>query len=523
MAYLITHIAICLVFAQLMGLLLGWLLWGYVARQRGKELQTLRESLADAQLMAPRLQNGDAPEPARSLSEASALPESPSPGQIPQQAQTSLAKLPDDDIPTEAEALKARIQQLEQQIKELEGFRHRLPALQIELNDALAGRKATEGRFQQARADFELRAANLQAQIEDLERQRDEFERLYRAKDKELEAARAQALELQNAQQPRPADPQPGVASASALELADWQSRHQKVWQERNALAAELESYKQRDLDRPDHTTRIAELQAALQSKESGLQEQIARIESLLWRVAELEPFEAATLKLEEDVRRQASEIAGHLAMHADNAEHIAELLKRNAELEAAQQAADELHKELASKDEQIAAHLQFQTSQLKLIQDLQAQISRLEDVIQRAASLQKLLADRDAEIRALLSAHSDTRLEMQNWQSQAARLPQLEAILSQRDVELQRLQEANYDKDGQLMFLQERLNALSGRLAAQQQRLLQLEPLATQEDAARNQLQALEERHQADITRVKVNSAQRLRRLRQSIAAFRV
>jgi len=692
MAYLVSHIAICLIFAQLLGLLLGWLLWGYAARQRGKEVQTLRERLADMHFMSarvaaspePRLALQDAPDslsnalqtafsgaemPARQAVRRAFFEDSPGEEDEPvrpilsEPLLASAASVPSFAPPSsftpvpmapdlEAEVREAKIQHLQQQLRELEGVRDRLPLLQADLSDAIAGRRSAEARFQEAKNDFEVRSSGLLSQIRDFEsaasewdRQRADFERERLGRQKELDAVKATLRDLQNSQRPQTADtPDP--------ELAELRDRCQRLLKEREALSAELAFWKQSRQATPASqgtSARQAELEEALRGRDAQLSEQAARLESLLWRVAELEPFAAEAPQKEEILRRQEAEIAGHMAMHAENSSQLRLLQNQVEELQATTIPADELKKIMAEhqsamqglmldhqqrvseleqavsmKEEEIAEHVAVRYEQAGTLNDLRERVAELEAAAERArvleqalgdresehrAALQDLLrdreeqlnlvrsdlqethaaaletagqrireleqaladgqsehreqltslrddllrshmesldiatqrmkaleqslSDRDIEIRALLSVHSDMQRELQALRDEAegrrgemtdskARLAELETVLSRQTAELKQQKELNSDKDGQLTFLNERLGSVSSRLAAHQQRLLQLEPLAARAPEMEQKLKTLETKHQADLTRLKVNSAQRIRRFRQSLNTFK-
>jgi DNA repair ATPase RecN len=295
------------------------------------------------------------------------------------------------------------------------------------------------------------------------------------------------------------------------------------------------------------------------------LAEQAARVESLLWRVAELEPFAAEAPEKEETLRRQEEEIAGHMAMHAENGERIRSLQNHVIELQATtvptehfdriigehqdeirrqaqehQQRIGELQQMLAIKDDEIAQHVAVRYSQAGMVSSLEARVTELEGATERVIALEKLLSERDSEIKELLAAHSELQTEMQSWRTHALELepvaertPKLEATIREQAAELQRLRDAIGDKDGQLTFLQERLSAISSRLMAHQHRLQQVEPLAARtpelekqleerERSARESIKSLEEQHYLELTRLKVNSAQRIRRFRQSLNGFK-
>jgi chromosome segregation ATPase len=592
MGYLITHIAICLSFTMLLGLLLGWLLWGFAARQRGKEVQMLRERLADTHLITNRL----------TLAQESriALPDMPEAvptavrgsfidNELPARPTTRRVFFEEDDVEDldarpvtfsapvfidpppiapdlEAQVKDAKIQHLQQQLRELEGFRDRLPLLQADLSDTIAARRAAEAKFQEAKNDFEVRSSSLLSQIRDFEtaaaewdKHRDQFEADKLAHEKELSSVHATLRDLQNSQRPQTVDAPP---SASAVELADLRERYQKAAREREALAAELEFWKTGKGAKPEDTGRISELEESVRAKDEQLAQQAARVESLLWRVAELEPFAAEAPEKEEGLRRQESEIAGHMAMHSENAERIRSLQAHIAELQAATIPSTELKRIVAEhqtelksltethsrqlaelkqavsmKDDEISEHVSARYDQINLLNSLQARIVELEAATQKMKALEQQLTERDTEVRALLAAHSDAQkrvdaalAEGETWKTRAAELeplankaPDLESALLEHAAQLQQLKDQNSDKDGQLTFLQERLSAVSSLLATQHQQLTQLDQTLTErEQAAHQQIKALEDHHTTELTRLKVNSAQRLRRLRQSITTFK-
>jgi chromosome segregation ATPase len=611
MAYLVSHIAICLIFAQLLGLLLGWLLWGYSSRQRGKEVQTLRERLADMHFMSGAARMTAAPELRLALPDGpdafslSDLPERPvarraffeeddsAPPAAPLSSSASLpapVTAPPPIAPDlEAEVRESKIQHLQQQVRELEGFRDRLPLLQADLSDAIAGRRSAEARFQEAKNDFEVRSSSLLSQIRDFEsaatewdRLRDEFEREKLAQQKELAAVKSTLRDLQNSQRPQTVDN--ALPAASLTELADLRERYQRVIREREALSAEVAILRQSSYPVPGGSAREADLEEALRSRDSQLSEQAARLESLLWRVAELEPFAAEAPQREEILRRQESEIAGHMAMHAENAARLEALQNQLEELQATtipaaqlqtiiaehQTQVGDLQRLLSLKDDEITEHVSARQTQLTQLQELQARVRELEDATeqvqalkqslleredqhqatargilqdheqrlnemrsefqqteqaraeaaaQQLQALEQSLADRNLEIRALLSAHAETHRELEAARNQAR---SLQGELEAKHAEADRLRDLHKDQEGQLTVLHERLGDLSSRLSAHQQRLLQLEPLAARTPEVEQQLKDLETKHHSEVTRLKVNSAQRIRRFRQGIHTFK-
>jgi chromosome segregation ATPase len=537
MAYLISHIAFSLLFTMLLGLLLGWLLWGYVAQQRAKEVQRLRNRVAEMQILAARvpvasfshshagvtvpdmggngnsLIEGELPEriPVHNPffedeeADAEALPASLPLVSVPVAAASVVAPPPMPMPPPasalpiapdlEAEVKEARLQHLQQQVRDLESLRDRLPLLQADLSDALAGRRAAESRYQEAKSDFEVRSSSLLSQIRDFENAAVEWDQAHQqlelekiATEKELESVKATLRDLQNSQRPLTVESSSFAPTASAIELTDLRERYQRAVKERDAIATELEFWKQSDGARPSDSVRLAELEALIQSKDSQLAEQAARVESLLWHVAELEPFAAQAPQKDEELRRQEAEIAGHMAMHSENAERIRSLQNHIVELQASTVPAEQfqkavaehtqrlsdLEKALASKEGEIAEHLSARAAEAQRVEhleaNLQARTAELELAASRLATLEKLLTERDTEISGLLAAHSDMHREMETWKAQAT----------------------------------------------------QLEPIAALVPELHDKLLALEQLHQGEVNRLKVNSAQRIRRLRQSITNFK-
>jgi chromosome segregation ATPase len=197
----------------------------------------------------------------------------------------------------------------------------------------------------------------------------------------------------------------------------------------------------------------------------------------------------------------------------------------------------------VAQKEKEIAEHAATRSEQTNRISALQTHVAELEIAEKRIATLEKTLSERETEIGGLFSAHGDMQREMQGWKDYAAQLqpmvsqiPSLENLLNEREAEISRLNEVQKEQDEQLKYLQQRVDVSSARVTAHQERIQELEPLAARvplmeqqllerEEESRNQVQAskdLEERHQAEITRLKLNSAQRLRRLRQGITNFK-
>jgi len=582
MGYLVTHIFASLLFAQLLGLLLGWLLWGYIARQRGIEVQGLRERIADMQVMAPRMAfAGDRRATlAPAIETSGPLVEDDLTDQLTARApiffkdeeEKPALEAPSplrvaDDL--EAEVKEARLRHFEKQVRELEAVRDRLPLLQAELNLAITGKREAEKQLEETSNALEVRVNYLLSQIRDFERaasewdrMRDESERSSIAKDKELSAAKSLVRDLQNNQLPQKAEPAGGI---SALEHADLRDRYQKALKERDALAAQLETLKQGPDQDGDPAGRLLELEEAMRLKDASLVEQVAQTESLLWRVAELEPFSLAMPRMEDDLRRQESEIAGHVAMHTESSDHIRSLLNRVAELEADSARAAELQYALAERDGELhrlaeshaaereeheasiehhrAALLTAEREHSDVVSALQDRVSGLEQESRRAAELEQLLTARDSEIRGLFSAIGDIqsesaalRIRIQELAPLADRTPQLQQTLTEQTHQIQVLQDSINNHQQQVKALQQALSDHASEIQRLQtahadkdiqveslsQRLSELEPVAAQAPELKHQLAALAERHQAERARMTVNSAQRIRRLRQSITTFK-
>jgi chromosome segregation ATPase len=536
LGYLITHIAICLVFAQLLGLLLGWLLWGYLSRQRGQEVQMLRERLADMHLEAqrraavPDAQRVLAP-PTRALLEGD-LPGGPQASvSFFREAPSELSAIPQAGAAAplapdlEAEVKAAKIQHLEQQVRELESARDRFPLLQADLSDAIAGRRAAEARVQEANNDFEVRSSSLLMQIRDFEnaatawdKLRNEFEREVLARDKELASVSAHLRDLQNNQRPQIAEPLQPAPSHS--ELAELRDRYQKALKERDTLAAELNALRNGDSGAESQSLkgRAAELEDALKGKDAKLNEQVTRIESLLWRVAELEPFAAAVPQMDEDLRRHQSEIAGHMAMHTESSERIRALQNRVAELEAETASADELKRALAEhqaemdrlrqaharevaeatqamqrKDTLLADFAVAREQQAGRVAALQGQVADLQSAVEHAAALEKTLADRNLEFDTLRQEHNSQSGDLRQALAQKedllasqratneklhARIHELEASvqhvkvleesLRDRDADLEKLRQEHARQIGEWQqTVAQKVSLLSERTAA--------------------------------------------------------
>ncbi len=561
MAYLITQFAISLAIVGSLGLLLGWLLWGYIARQRGQEVKILRERMSEMQVMAmhaavPPAEQPSLPEPPEVVSAEYIEDESD------EKALARRAFFEDEGeefdarpLPSppplapdlEAEVKDARIRHLESQIRDLEGVRDRLHFLQADLSDAIGGRRSAEAKYQEVKNDFEVRSSSLLSRISDLEgaasewdKKQEQFERERFESQKELSIVQATLRDLQNSQRPAAVNTAIG-STVSEAEFADLRQRYDQAIRERDAIAAELETKKETEGDARWDWSRQAELESALRAKDAQLADQAARVESLLWRVAELEPFSSDSSQKDDLLQRQESEIAGHMAMHAENTDRIRALQKQLSEVRANsvpleelqaimeehqaqvqkisrdhEQRLAEMRETLSQRDQEISEHVSARYGQANAMNGTLARLAELEAQAQRFDSLEKELKDRTSEIQRLVSMHSQAQREAQSWKSRAAelqplasqvpelqalaarvpdlqalasrvpdlqslsdRVPDLQNALTSQALELRQLKEAHADKEGQLMFLQERLGVLSNRLAAQQQQLQQLEPLA--------------------------------------------
>jgi hypothetical protein len=561
MGYLVTHIAAFLVFAQLSGLLLGWLLWGYVARQRARDLHSLREHLAGLQIASPRValagfKHASLNAPPEAVHTGvpegeDSLPVRPPPRKLVEDDLSTAGAAPgaffefgaDDPLVATARPVKdtlaaevqeSRLHYFEQRVRELESVRDRLPLLQADLSDALASRRAAESKLEEVRNDCEVRVSNLLAQIRNFElaaaewdHTRTDQERLEIAREKELATVKAHLRDLQNNQLPQKAEG-PGL---SALEAADLRERYQKALHERDAIAAEWDEWKQGDAKRHANGKRVAELEEGIRSRDANLAEQAARVETLLWRVAELEPFAAAAPRLEQDLRRQESEIAGHVAMHAESSDHIRSLLNRIAELELEAAKIPDLQRQMAERQTELENQAKTNASALtQLHAALKQKDSEIVNQLARVVEREQALAASGAKLQGSISAHADLQREMQDWkrrvlelQQQAAKTAELEQAVKELGVEIQRLNGRVNDKDGQLTFMQEQLAKRTEHLEAAQQRVRLLEPLAEQLPEVRRQAVLQEERHKSDLTQLKVNSAHRIRRLRRGITNFKI
>jgi chromosome segregation ATPase len=318
-------------------------------------------------------------------------------------------------------------------------------------------------------------------------------------------------------------------------------------------------------------------LEETLRTKDANLAAQAAQVESLLWQLAELEPFAAAVPQLEEELRRRQAAIAGHEAMQAENADHVRGLLNRVAELEselikaaegnkahaereaalrktladgqAALQSAvsgrdterrrnAELAQLLARKEAELSSQAAARAQREKYISELQARISSVEAATAKVLDLERARSQQDAEMQRLIASLEDKDAQSkqlkQRHEIQLAELHQLldgkdldiqgheavraelENMLTGKDLEIHRLSAANLDKDAQLVSLKDRLSALEADLASTRERLtLQAEQSRNE---LRTQLESLQTRHQFELARVRATLAHRLRRVSQGL-----
>lgn len=566
MAYLITHIAIFLVFAQLLGLLLGWLLWGYMARQRGQEVVSLRQRIADLQLTATRM--------ALAAEPRTALPEAPGvliEGDLPEMARLRgsffqeeieepvaepVARAKPVSADLEAEVKESRLQFLEQQARELESIRDRLPLMQADLSDAIAGRRAAESKFQEVKNDFEVRSSNLLAQIRDFEkaaqewdRQRDELERGQLARDKELSTVKAHLRDLQNSQRPQVAEPLVASPTAASIELADLRDRYQRAIKERDSIAEELEFWKQNDDNRSGDSShllkRVSELEEAVRIKDATLQEQVARIESLLWRVAELEPFAAGAARMEEHLKRQESEIAGHMAMHSENAEQIRGLQIRIVQFESDASKIDALTAEMNLQVEEYARKLESAKQNLaaaerslsehdvasaEQIRILENRIAGLEsDNSKTEALTAEIQSQAEEYARELQSTRQNLAAAEKQIQGLQNRIAELEAHNSQSEILKAEVQRQADEKAKELNAANQALAAAEKRLSdhdlasaeqirKSEQRIAELEELAAGVTAESATLKQRLDQYTAELQSLTENHASQIADLQQTL-----
>jgi chromosome segregation ATPase len=496
MGYLVAHIAAYLVFAQLLGLLLGWLLWGYPAREHAKEARVLRDRLTGLQMITPQVpvtKTAVSLPPAPEVLEKSRtsfngggmlrgqLEPAPGTDSFHLQPETAvrvdaLAASPAFIAPDlDAEVKEARLRHFQQQIEELEGVRDRLPSLEAALSDAVAGRRAAESKIEEIQEGFETRLSSLLSQIRNFEtaaqewnRLRDDFEHALAAREKELVAVRAHLRDIQNSQLPQKAEwrenaeeprkiespeqgEEPVPSGLSALEVADLRERYQRAVTERDSLAAALEQWKQAAGSRYTDSERLSQLDETLRAKD-------AQVESLLWQVAELEPVAAAVPQLEEELRRRQAAIAGHEAMRAENADHVRSLLNRVAELES----------EIVKASEWDKARAEREAALRKTLADgqaaLQTAVSGRETERRRTVELGQMLARREAELSSLAATRavrekyiSELEARIKAAESMTAKILELEAAQREQDAELQRLVASLEDRDAQSKQLTQR------------------------------------------------------------------
>ena len=455
MGYLVTHIAACLVFAQLLGLLLGWLLWGYLARQRAIEVQSLRERIADMQILTPRMAFAGQHPASISASPGAVLTGPLAGSDLPLPFKEASKPLPrassvQDELAEEVK--EARLQHYEKQVRELESMRDRLPLLQADLSNAITSRRSAEKKLEETRSDFEVRISNLLGQVRDFERaaqewdrMRDEFERSDMVKERELSTVKSHLRDLQNNQLPQKAEG-PALAGVSVLEHADLRERYQKALKERDAIAAQFESWKQSGSAQNDSSARLAESEEALRNKDEHLAEQLSQVETLLWRVAELEPFAASAPRMEDDLRRQESEIAGHVAMHAESSDHIRSLLNRLAEQESESSGrTNELQKMVAECE----AHIEQRDTR---IVEIQTDLDRLTEQHSAQKAIQTQSAD---EIQSLLNRLAEHESESNG------RTNELQQMVAARETHIEQ-------RNARIVELQTDLDRLTEQHSAQ-------------------------------------------------------
>lgn len=546
MAYLIEHMALSLAFAQLLGLLLGWLLWGYAARQRDQEVRSLRHLLAEVPVSMPRvaLANSRSSPGALEIEGSDVfqtpgilgltqekLPIAAAPGD-PSRAPLA-GSLLKDDLPGSGSARSAvflstpdqsrfkpavqdhertkiarvhsepdggaevsRIRLLEQEIQELTPLRDRLPKLEAELLQVTAQKAVVEDERESRQRDFDVRMESLLGQIRAFEenarewdRLRSDYERVAMLSDKELAAANARIVELQNRQVPEKAA-SPSISPA--LEVAQVRDRFQQLMQERDSLTAELAATKKTYSNGASGAARVEELERALYSREANLAEQATRVEALLWRVAELEPFATEAPGLHDSLARLESEVAGHLTQHAENAERIRSLINRVAELEG------ELQTTPDNRDEEIASYQAAVQDQARQLAEFKAAYDAL---MEREAQLRLQLDAPETGIHAL-----ENRIA-----TLSAEARQTRDALDRTHAELQRLPVLTQELNSAQQYVSE--------LEPKAQLLAQAEAkVAQSEKEFRQQIQDLTARHQTKVLRLRTSSATSIRRLRRSL-----
>jgi chromosome segregation ATPase len=304
--------------------------------------------------------------------------------------------------------------------------------------------------------------------IHELERSAEEWEK---AKSELTLSARAEAAKSR---------------SHDGAELVELKTRLEHALQERDAMAAEIAGHTNGVGPIPAH---VAELQESLQSKDSQLMEQVARGERLLWRVTELESFANRLPELEKALSAKDAQVAELAAEAAERDSHIRTLLRRMTELEPLSERLGDLKTQLQASETELEQH------KLAQARDLDAAHARMQEV--------------EDALKAKDSAHSDAQRQLAELVRQraadleafSARAGSLERELEQKQAALAELESAHAEKAAVIESLQARVQELA--------------PLP-------EQLQDLTEKHQTDLTRLKVSSAQRIRKLRQGITGFK-
>jgi chromosome segregation ATPase len=575
MTYLVLNLASYLFFAQLLGLLLGWLLWGYSAAQRKKEIALLQKRMTEVSLhplkpldeAAPRIGLPGVSVPAgrdgktletllaggpesllADLPPLAPLPPDPDEEDAVHEAlkakdalvadlkrqvdalKTQLATL-GSRKDAEATDLKSQLQSLHQQLSAAkmqanpaqEALRDEIEKLKAQLaradqqqeasaalgrqlhslkaeRDSMAGelkdlraelekrgdlerklalltseasftaaeKERAAGELRTARADFEKRSSWLTKRIHELERSAEEWEK---AKSDLTLSARAEAAKSR---------------SHDGGELVELKQRLEHALQERDAMAAEIAGHRN---GTGQISPEVAELQQSLVSRDSQLMEQVARGERLLWRVTELESFANRVPELETALSAKDAQIVELTGEGAERDSHIRTLLRRMTELEPLSQQVAELKAQLQGRETELEQH--------KL-----AQARELDEARARMQEVEAALREKD-------SAHAESRQQLAELASQrtadleafSARAASLESELRQKQAALAEVESAHAEKAAMVESLQAQVRELA--------------PLP-------EQLQDLTEKHQSDLTRLKVSSAQRIRKLRQGITSFK-
>jgi chromosome segregation ATPase len=144
----------------------------------------------------------------------------------------------------------------------------------------------------------------------------------------------------------------------------------------------------------------------------------------------------------------------------------------------------------------------QLQARETELERHKLAQARELDAAHARVQEVENALKEKE-------SAHAESRQELAALARQhaadleafSARAGSLESELQQKQTALEELESAHAEKAAVIESLQAQLQELA--------------PLP-------EQLQDLTEKHQTDLTRLKVSSAQRIRKLRQGITSFK-